>query len=106
MEEKKFDFRTLFAFVLIFGILLWIMYQNQPTPEEVTESRAQKQEQVDVQKNTPVPTSTELLSTADLNANDSLRMAQLQNSLGSFAYSGTLSEEISVLENEVLRLEI
>ncbi len=106
MEEKKFDFRTLFAFVLIFGILLWIMYQNQPTPEEVTESRAQKQEQIDVQQNAPVPTSTEFLSTADLNANDSLRMAQLQNSLGSFAYSGTLSEEASVLENEVLRLEI
>jgi len=106
MEEKKFDVKTLFAFVLIFGILLWIMYQNQPTPEEVTESRAQKQEQVDVQQNTPVPTSTELLSTTDLDVNDSLRMTQLQSSLGSFAYSGTLSEETSVLENEILRLEI
>src|SRR5690554_8140050 len=83
MEEKKFDVKTLFAFVLIFGILLWIMYQNQPTPEEVTESRAQKQEQVDVQQNTPVPTSTELLSTTDLDVNDSLRMTQLQSSLRS-----------------------
>lgn len=106
MEEKKFDFRTLFAFVLIFGILLWIMYQNQPTPEEVTQARADKQEQVDVQQDNATPSSIDLLSTTNIDRNDSLRMAQLQNTLGSFAYSGTLSEEILVLENDLLRLKI
>jgi YidC/Oxa1 family membrane protein insertase len=31
MEQKKFEIRYC-GFVLIFGILLWIMYQNQPDP--------------------------------------------------------------------------
>lgn len=104
MEEKKFDFRTLFAFVLIFGILLWIMYQNQPTPEEIETSKAQK-ELVEQQPQTTAQTQSEFTAT-ELNVNDSLRMAQLQSSLGSFAYSGTLSEETSILENELLKLEI
>lgn len=105
MEQKKFDFRTLFAFVLIFGILLWIMYQNQPTPEQIEASKA-KQEQVEQPNNQPITnTPTEIIST-ELSQNDSLRMAQLQSSLGSFAHSGTVEEKTSVLENEVLRLEI
>lgn len=104
MEQKKFDLRTLFAFVLIFGIILWIMYQNQPVPAETRASEAQ-QEQVEDQNQAPGLTPPEFSST-DLSVNDSLRMVQLQSSLGSFAYSGTLSEETSVLENEVLRLEV
>lgn len=104
MEEKKFDFRTLFAFVLIFGILLWIMYQNQPTPEEIEASKAQK-ELVEQQPQTTAQPQSEFTAT-ELSVNDSLRMAQLQSSLGGFAYSGTLSEETSILENELLKLEI
>lgn len=106
MEEKKFDVKTLFAFVLIFGILLWIMYQNQPTPEEIETSKAQKElVEQESQNQAPTQTQTEFTST-ELSENDSLRMAQLQSSLGSFAYSGTLSEKTSILENELLRIEI
>ncbi|SRR5690554_342808 len=104
MEEKKFDPRTLFAFVLIFGILLWIMYQNQPTPEEIETSKSNKEL---VKQENEIPTQPQAdFAVSELTQNDSLRMVQLQSSLGSFAYSGTLSEETSVLENEVLRLEI
>lgn len=105
MEQKKFDFRTLFAFVLIFGILLWIMYQNQPTPEQIEASKA-KQEQVEQPNNQPLTNTPTEITSAELSQNDSLRMAQLQSSLGSFAHSGTVEEKTSVLENEVLRLEI
>lgn len=104
MEEKKFDPRTLFAFVLIFGILLWIMYQNQPTPEEIETSKSNKEL---VKQENEIPTQPQAdFAVSELTQNDSLRMVQLQSSLGSFAYSGTLSEETSVLENELLRLEI
>ena len=106
MEEKKFDFRTLFAFVLIFGILLWIMYQNQPTPEQIAESKAKKELAESQSADTTIAeTQTEFAST-DAGENDSLRMAQLQSSLGSFALSGMVEEKTTVLENEVLRLEI
>ena len=78
MEQKKFDVKTLFAFVLIFGILLWIMYQNQPTPEQIEESKAKKElvEQQNVQTEV-VPAQTEFSST-EFSSNDSLKMAQLQ----------------------------
>lgn len=106
MEEKKIDFRTLLAFVLIFGILLWIMYQNQPTPEQIAESKAKKElkEQQSVDS-TSVLHQANFVPT-DLSTNDSLRMVQLQSTLGSFALSGMLEEKTTVLENEVLKLEI
>lgn len=106
MEQKKFDVKTLFAFVLIFGILLWIMYQNQPTPEQIAASEAKK-ELVEQQNNDTVTTPTQVeFAATDASANDSLKMAQLQSSLGSFALSGTVEEQTTVLENELLRLEI
>jgi YidC/Oxa1 family membrane protein insertase len=37
MEQKKFDPNSIIGFVLIFGILLWIMYQNQPDPAVIAE---------------------------------------------------------------------
>ena len=34
MEDKKLDLNSIIGFVLIFGILIWIMFQNQPTEKE------------------------------------------------------------------------
>jgi hypothetical protein len=42
MEQKKFDPNSIIGFVLIFGILLWIMYQNQPDPAVIAAEKAQK----------------------------------------------------------------
>src|SRR5690606_29014562 len=82
MEQKKFDFRTLFAFVLIFGILLWIMYQNQPTPEQIAESEAKKElaEKQNNEAAVATQTTAEFIP-SDLSENDSLKMVQLQSSL-------------------------
>jgi len=102
MEQKKFDFRTLLAFVLIFGIILWMMYQNQPNPEQIQNSETENQQ---VQTQQELSNSTDFISN-NTTTNDSLKMLQLESSLGDFARSGMLSEQISVLENEVLRLEI
>lgn len=43
MEEKKFDINSIIGFVLIFGILLWMLYNNQPTPEELEAQEQAKQ---------------------------------------------------------------
>lgn len=43
MEEKKFDLNSIIGFVLIFGILIWIMYQNQPSEKEIAAEKAKKE---------------------------------------------------------------
>ena len=48
MEEKKFDFNSLIGFVLLGAIMIWWMYTNQPTPEEIEADKI-KQEQVQEQ---------------------------------------------------------
>ncbi|HEX8015345.1 MAG TPA: membrane protein insertase YidC, partial [Flavobacterium sp.] len=43
MEEKKFDLNSIIGFVLIFGILIWIMYQNKPSEKEIAAEKAKKE---------------------------------------------------------------
>lgn len=50
MEEKKLDINSIIGFVLIFGILLYIMYQNQPSPEEIEAQKQAEKEQVEAEK--------------------------------------------------------
>ncbi|GGD85129.1 membrane protein insertase YidC [Planktosalinus lacus] len=113
IEEKKFDYNSLIGFVLIALILIWMLYQNAPTEEELIE-RA-KTEQVEKAADTtttpaetpatPVVTET----TTQEPASDSLRMEALKNQLGSFAYAATLpsaTEEVTTLENDILELKI
>ena len=47
MEEKKLDINSIIGFILIFGILLWMLYNNQPTPEELQAQEKAKQEQIE-----------------------------------------------------------
>ncbi|MCB0457573.1 MAG: membrane protein insertase YidC [Flavobacteriaceae bacterium] len=113
MEEKKFDLTTLVGILLISGILFWMMYQNQPTPEEIEAEKA-KTEKVsegsspsDLQ-NKPVVETTSTQNNA-VSSSDSLAVSELQNRLGSFAYSGTLpsaKETTTVVENDVLQLTV
>jgi YidC/Oxa1 family membrane protein insertase len=118
MEEKKFDINTVVGFLLIGGILLYMLWQNAPTPEELEAQQAEKEkiEQLENDNKT-----TDLVSQKDIslenaitelafvNSKDSLGLSKLQNRLGSFAYSGTLpsaTEATTVIENEVLKLTI
>jgi len=57
MEEKKLDLNSIIGFVLISGILIWMLYSNAPTPEELKEK--EKKEQVEKQaKEVKTTTST------------------------------------------------
>ncbi len=114
MEEKKIDINTIIGFVLIFGILIWIMYQNKPTPEELAEQEKAKQEQVEAEnkaKETKAKEDTFVTSTEDFSnttANDSLQNVNLKNRLGAFAYASTLpsaTDNETLVETDVLSLK-
>ncbi|MBT8318127.1 MAG: membrane protein insertase YidC [Lutibacter sp.] len=105
MEEKKFDLNSLIGFVLLGAIMLWWMYTNQPTPEELEAEKNKETEQV--QEETISSTNTTTNSIADfVQAKDSLSLVNAQSQLGAFAYSATLSDKETILENDLLRLVI
>ncbi len=105
MEEKKFDINSLIGFVLLGAIMLWWMYSNQPTPEELEAEKNNKKEQV--QEETITSSNTSTTSTIDYEqATDSLSLAKAQSQLGVFAYNASLSDAETIIENDVLRLVI
>ena len=109
MEEKKLDINSIIGFVLIFAILAYMLWQNQPTPEELEAQEKAKQEQVELenkakqQEQTKV-TTAEDFSTASLS--DSLKQILLKNKLGAFAFSGAnASNEETLVESDLLALK-
>jgi YidC/Oxa1 family membrane protein insertase len=95
MEQKKLDLNSIIGFVLIFGILMWIMYQNQPTQAEIDAKKA-KQEKIDKEKvantkNQAAATNQQLLAQTKLVAVDSLK-APLPKS--------------TVIENSLIKISI
>lgn len=109
MEEKKFDLNSIIGFALIFGILMWIMYQNQPTEQELAAEKAKK-EQVDKKAKAETSANTQsTINVVDSTATDSTQLAKLQVSLGNFAYSATLpsaKNDFTTIENDLLSLKI
>lgn len=107
MEEKKFDSNSLIGFVLIFGIFIWIMYQNQPSEAEVAAEKAKK-ELVVTNETKAVVIATKDVA-APVVAGDTVQLAKLQKSLGDFAYSATLAsakESYTTIENKLVTLKI
>lgn len=107
MEDRKLDLNSIIGFVLIFGILIWIMYMNQPSEAEVAAEKA-RTEQVEKAKKVKATVADEVV-VAETVVNDSLKLEQLKGTLGNFAYSATLpsaKNEFTVIENEVIRLKI
>ena len=109
MEEKKFDVQSIIGFLLIGAILIFMLYTNQPTQEELDAEKA-KQEQVD--NNAVESTPTENTNTAIAEAQpvqDSVAQSRLRESLGQFAYSATLpsaTDETTTISNEVLEITV
>ena len=110
MEQKKFDLNSIIGFALIFIILIFIMYQNQPDPKVVAAEKAEKQLVVKAAKAKELQDKTVATATVAVAATgDSTQLAQLQKSLGNFAYSATLPSAkagVTTIENEVVKLTI
>jgi len=109
MEEKKLDVNSLVGFGLIFLILVWVMYNSQQK-DAAEQIKKAEQEQVEVTA-TPAQTKTAVVSPSQpqVVVSDSLKTAQIQSSLGSFAYSAALpsaKESFTTLENELVRLKL
>mgnify|MGYP000569057055 CR=1 FL=1 len=109
MEEKKLDLNSIIGFVLIFGILAYMLWQNQPSPEEIEAQEKAKQEQVEAEKKDKEQEQT-LVTTANDYAvgsdADSLQVIQLKNKLGAFAYSAIQSSnKETVIESDLLALK-
>lgn len=115
MEDKKFDINSLIGFVLIGGILVWMLYLNKPSEEEIqaekakTEAAAQEKaaSEVVAEKDITLEEATQELVVE--NAGDSLVFDKLKNRLGSFAFSRTLpsaTNATTLLENDVLALTV
>ena len=111
MEEKKFDLNSIIGFVLIFGILLFMLWQNQPTPEELAAEERAKQAQIEANKKAEVKNDTFVTTTDDYSntaAFDSLRLEGLKNKLGAFAYASTLpsaTDHETLVETDLLQLK-
>jgi len=104
MEEKKVDINSIIGFVLIFGILIFMFYQNQPTPEEQAAEKA-KQEQVVKEESKEVLPSEKVEQSPVVNLQDSTAVANYQGKIGAFGYTQP-SDKITKLENELVSLEI
>ncbi len=105
MEEKKIDFNSIIGFVLIFGILIFMFYQNQPSPEEVAAEK-EKQEQLKVEeKEQEKPKEEVATKPAVVNLQDSTAVADYKSKIGAFGYTQA-SDATTVLENDVVQLTI
>ena len=112
MEEKKLDVKSIIGFVLIFAILLFMMWKNQPSPEEVAAEKA-KQELVEAEKTKAETEAIEkdepkVLASEDfsnIKPGDSLQEVALKNKFGAFAYGMGLTSEDVIVDNGVLHLK-
>lgn len=108
MEEKKLDINSIIGFVLIFGILIYWFYTNQPTPEEL-EAQKQATEQVqDSIRQAEAAAAQQEATTPAANipvGNDSLARAAYASQIGAFSFTQA-EEGTTRLENDLLALEI
>lgn len=106
MENKKFDLNSIIGFGLIFVIMMWIMYQNQPTQAEIDAKKA-KEEQVTKAKTVNTTEAKTVMATQAVS--DSAQIAKMKTTLGGFAYSASLpsaKNEFTTIENELVTLKI
>ncbi|MBP6587112.1 MAG: membrane protein insertase YidC [Flavobacterium sp.] len=109
MEEKKLDLNSIIGFVLIFGILIWIMYQNQPSEATIAAQKAKKEQLAKAASKAKALQAEILATPTAVVEGDSAQLVELQKTLGGFAYSATLpsaKNDFTTIENEVVKLKI
>src|SRR5690606_17053330 len=109
MEDKKLDINSIIGFVLIFGILVFMFYQNQPTPEELEAQKAERAKVEAMAKEAaeaPAPLGrTPLKQENPIDLKDSTSVAQYKNAVGAFGYTRAV-DGTTVLENDLLYLVV
>lgn len=109
MEEKKLDLKSIIGFVLIFAIMIWMMYQNQPSQSEIAAKKAKQEQVLDAKKTNESNIKETIVPVIDTTVSDSLQLSKLKGALGDFAYSATLpsaKQAFTTIENELVSLTI
>ena len=104
MEEKKIDINSIIGFVLIFGILIFMFYQNRPTPEEAAAEKA-KQEQMAAEAEQETPDEKTAAEPDKINLQDSTAVANYKSNIGAFGFTRA-SDGTTKLQNDLVYLEI
>jgi YidC/Oxa1 family membrane protein insertase len=104
MEDKKLDVNTIIGFVLIFGILLFMFWQNQPNQEEI-EAKKVQQEQVAAETQKKDQVEKEVSAPAAINLNDSIAIANYKSTIGAFGFTKAI-DETTVLENNLVYMKV
>ncbi len=112
MEEKKLDVNSLIGFGLIFVILIYMFYINQPTAEELaakeiadTEAAAAAQINGALNSSTDVQPNDTETAVLDVNPQDSTALGAYKSSVGAFAATQIIPGN-SRIENALLALEV
>ena len=108
MEEKKLDLNSIIGFALIFGILIWIMYQNQPSDKQIAADKAKSEL---VQKEAAKKAQVAQIAAKSMvaTAKDTVQLSALKATLGNFAYSASLpsaKENFTTIENNLVKIVI
>lgn len=109
MEEKKLDVNSLIGFGLIFVILIYMFYINQPTPEELTAKQQAEREAAAIQESSTTSQEADYTQAAqsiqDINPTDSTAVAAYKSSMGPFSFTPIVPGN-TLLENDILRVEV
>ena len=109
MEQKKLDLNSIIGFILIFGILVWIIYQHQPTPKEIAAQKAKKELDLQAEKAAKTPATPVATTEIDTAVADSVQLSKLKTALGTFAYSATLpsaQQSFTTIENDLVLIKV
>ena len=101
MEERKLDTNSLIGFLLIGAILIYMLWQNQPPPEQLAAGQDAIQEQSDVNSG---QNESDVAQITQKNT-----LIQQKAQIGDFAYSleiPSAKDNFTTFENEVLALKI
>ena len=106
MEEKKIDINTIIGFVLIFVVLLYMMYINQPTPEELEAQKTEAASKNNTRSTNAQNNQTALTTAADYKNqnNDSLKQIERRNKFGAFA-NATSNQDETIVETDIFYLK-
>lgn len=109
MEEKKLDVNSLIGFGLIFVILIYMFYINQPSPEELAAKQQAEREAAAIQESSSNSQEADYTQAAqsiqDINPTDSTAVAAYKSSMGAFSFTPIVPGN-TLLENDVLRVEV
>ncbi|MDG2415361.1 MAG: membrane protein insertase YidC [Flavobacteriaceae bacterium] len=109
MEEKKLDVNSLIGFGLIFVILIYMFYINQPTPEELAAKQQAEKEAAAIQESSSTSQEADYTQAAqsiqDINPTDSTAVAAYKSSMGAFSFTPIVPGN-TLLENDALRVEV